>query len=464
MAEYSILQVPVRGIFRSLSMGVKLILICFLALFMTIPSFFVYGLVNERTNRAKEVANEIGSGVGGPQTFLGPTLAIPYSAPGSSPSAPLERGTYFVFPAEGNAAIKTATEERHRSLFRVPVFQADLVFDANFDLTGIPAALPKDATLNWERAEILVGVSDARGALADAVLTSDSGTVTLTPAKAIDSVVIGEQKQQQKLSLIGAQVSEAKPGNKFHVKSVLKFSGANRIAVLAYGKTTHLTAQGDWCTPGFDGGIPPATRNLNEQGYTATWTVPFIARNVRSEGAGNILASLDTTSLGISFVEVADPYQSVDRSLKYALLFLGMVFLSYFVFEATTRKSVHPAQYVLVGIAQLIFYLLLLSFAERIGFNYGFLIAGGATVSLLSVNAAWIFESRMQGVRAFAIFSLLYTMIYLLLTLEDNALLVGSVASFLVVAAAMYFTRTIDWWGSVSGASAAVPANQEGTR
>ena len=154
----------------------------------------------------------------------------------------------------------------------------------------------------------------------------------------------------------------------------------------------------------------------------------------------------------------------MERSLKYALLFLGMVFLSYFVFEATTRKSVHPAQYVLVGIAQLIFYLLLLSFAERIGFNYGFLIAGGATVSLLSVNAAWIFESRMQGVRAFAIFSLLYTMIYLLLTLEDNALLVGSVASFLVVAAAMYFTRTIDWWGSVSGASAAVPANQEGTR
>ncbi|NUQ27951.1 MAG: cell envelope integrity protein CreD [Acidobacteriaceae bacterium] len=463
MAEYSILQVPVRGIFRSLSMGVKLILVCLLALFMTIPSFFVYGLVNERTNRAKEVADEIGSGVGGPQTFLGPTLAIPYSAPGSSPSAPLERGTYFVFPAEGNAAIKTATEERHRSLFRVPVFQADLVFDANFDLTGIPAALPKDATLNWDGAEILVGVSDPRGALADAVLTSDSGTLTLTPAKAIDSVVIGEQKQQ-KLSLIGAQVNEAKPGNKFHVKSVLKFSGANRIAVLAYGKTTHLMAQGDWRTPGFDGGIPPATRNLNEQGYTASWTVPFIARNVRCEGAGNILASLDTTSLGISFVEVADPYQSVDRSLKYAILFLGMVFLSYFVFEATTRKSVHPAQYVLVGIAQLIFYLLLLSFAERIGFNYGFLIAGTATVGLLSINAAWIFESRMQGVRAFAIFSLLYTMIYLLLTLEDNALLVGSVASFLVVAAAMNITRTIDWWGSVSGASSSVPVNQEGTR
>jgi len=464
MAEYSILQVPVRGVFRSLSMGVKLILICFLALFMTIPSFFVYGLVNERTNRAKEVANEIGSGVGGPQTFLGPTLAIPYTAPGSSPSAPLERGTYFVFPADGNATVKTATEERHRSLFRVPVFQADLVFDANFDLSGIPSALPKDATLNWERAEILVGVSDVRGAQADAVVISETGTVTLTPAKTIDSVVIGEQKQQQKLSLIGAQLSEAKPGSKFHVRSVLKFSGANRIAVLAYGKTTHLTAQGAWRTPGFDGGIPPVTRNLNEQGYTATWSVPFIARNVRSEGAGNILASLETTSLGISFVEVADPYQSVERSLKYALLFLGMVFLSYFIFEATTRKSVHPAQYVLVGIAQLIFYLLLLSFAERIGFNYGFLIAGAATVGLLSVNAAWIFESRIQGVRAFAIFSLLYTMIYLLLTLEDNALLVGSVASFLVVAAAMYFTRTIDWSGSVSGASGSIPATQEGTR
>jgi inner membrane protein len=144
------------------------------------------------------------------------------------------------------------------------------------------------------------------------------------------------------------------------------------------------------------------------------------------------------------------------------LLFLGLVFLSYFIFEVTTGTRVHLAQYILVGIAQIIFYLLLLSFAERIGFEHGFMLAGAATVTLLAVNAGWIFSSRLQGARAFAIFTLLYTLIYLLLTLEDNALLVGAIASFLAVAIAMYFTRRIDWYSALPAAGPPVPASPVG--
>lgn len=132
------------------------------------------------------------------------------------------------------------------------------------------------------------------------------------------------------------------------------------------------------------------------------------------------MRGLDTTALGISFIEVADPYQSVSRSLKYVLLFLGLLFLSSFIFEVTTGKRVHPAQYILVGVAQLIFYLLLLSLAERIGFDYGFLLAGIATVALLSANAGWIFSNRREGVRALTIFGPLYVSIYLLLRSEDK--------------------------------------------
>jgi len=120
----------------------------------------------------------------------------------------------------------------------------------------------------------------------------------------------------------------------------------------------------------------------------------------------------------------------------------------------TTSKRVHPAQYVLVGVAQTIFYLLLLSLAERIGFDFGFLIAGGATVVLLSTNAGWIFASRVQAVRALAVFTVLYALIYMLLRLEDNALLVGAVASFAAVAVAMYLTRSIDWYGTLPDAAA----------
>ncbi|MGA7155662.1 MAG: cell envelope integrity protein CreD [Acidobacteriaceae bacterium] len=451
MNDFSLLQSGTKGFFRSLSMGVKLIMVCGLALLMTIPAFFVNGLVEDRTTREADVVREISSYVGGPQTFLGPTLAIPYSVPPQSPADSTRHGTYLVFPAQASAVVKTTTEERHRSLFRVPVFQANLTFDADFDLSGVPAAAPQGAELDWTHAEIIVGVSDPRGALADATLTTGMKTLTLVPAEIADNISIGgDQDPRIKLSFFGAGVGDlAKPDAAFHVRSALRFSGAERIAILCYGKTTHVTAQGDWRNPGFDGGILPVDRKITDQGFTAEWSVPFIARGVRAEGPSDLIKGLDATALGVSFVEVADPYQSVNRSLKYVLLFLGLIFLTYFVFEATTGKRVHPAQYILVGIAQLIFYLLLLSFAERIGFDYGFVLAGAATILLLSANAGWIFASKMQAIRAFVIFTILYTLIYLLLTLEDNALLVGAVASFLAVASAMYFTRRIDWYGSL---------------
>src|SRR4029077_19448119 len=268
--------------------------------------------------------------------------------------------------------------------------------------------------------------SDARGALADATLAMGGRTLVLVPAGIAEDVPAGDdQHKPARLTLLGAPAAEvARPNTQFHATAVLRFSGAQRIAVLAYGKTTRLTAEGDWASPGFDGGFLPVNRRVSSHGFNAEWSVPFIARGVRAEGQANSFAGLDATALGISFIEVADPYQSVNRSLKYALLFLGLVFLSYFVFEATTGKRVHLAQYVLVGVAQLIFYLLLLSVAERIGFDAGFLLAGAATVLLLSANAFWIFQSRVQCVRALACFSLLYGLIYLLLRLEDNALLV----------------------------------------
>jgi inner membrane protein len=449
VSDLSMLQSSLR--MNPRSMGVKLILVCGLALLMTIPALFVGALVEDRTERAADVIREISSHVGGQQIFLGPTLVIPYNMPPQFPADHAKQGMYMVFPARATATIKTSTEERRRSLFKVPVFQAELKLDAAFDLTGVPAAAPQGAELDWSRAEIIVGVSDARGALADAILTTDGKTSTLVPAENITTISIGrDQSEHIKLTLFGTGVEGlAKPNAQFNVTSALRFSGAQRIAVLAYGKTTHLSVQGDWPSPGFDGGFLPVSRTVSSNGFTAEWSVPFIARGVRAEGEGDTITGLDATALGVSFVEVADPYQSVNRSLKYALLFLGLLFLSYFEFEVTTGKRVHPAQYVLVGIAQIIFYLLLLSIAERVGFDAGFLLAGAATVALLSANAAWVFSSRMQGVRALAIFSLLYALIYLLLRLEDNALLVGAITSFLAVAAAMYFTRSIDWYGSL---------------
>ncbi len=150
-------------------------------------------------------------------------------------------------------------------------------------------------------------------------------------------------------------------------------------------------------------------------------------------------------------VRLADSYRSTRRSVHYITLFLGLVFLTYFLFEAHTGKRVHAAQYALVGVAQTVFYLLLLSFAEHLGFDWSFLIAGGSTIALLSINAEWVFLSRKLAVRAFVVFTLLYAFIYVLLRVEAYALLVGAIASFVAVAAAMYATRKVDWYRSDMG-------------
>jgi inner membrane protein len=451
MSELSNVQGFLQARFKTLAMGMKLMIVCGLALLMCIPAFFVGGLVDERTGRAAEVTREVSGDVGGEQTFLGPTLAIPYTVPAHDPRERGTRYTYLVFPTQARAEVKTATEERHRSLFKVPVFQADLKLDADFDLSGVPANAPEGAVFDWDRAEMVAGVSDPRGAVADATLTANGKTITMAPAQTSGTMTFGtDQGQTVRLVLLGASAAGlAKPDAQFSVSSALKFSGAQRLAVLAYGKTTHLKATGDWPSPGFDGGFLPVSRSVAASGFNAEWTVPFIARGVRAEGESESITGLEATALGISFVEVADPYQSVNRSIKYLPLFLGLVFLTYFLFEATTRKRVHAAQYLLVGVAQIIFYPLLLSLAERIGFDWGFLIARSATVMLLAVNAKWVFASRAQGMRALGIFAPLYALIYALLRLEDNALLVGAVASFLAVAAVMYFTRRIDWYGAL---------------
>ena len=157
-------------------------------------------------------------------------------------------------------------------------------------------------------------------------------------------------------------------------------------------------------------------------------------------------------------IRLADSYRSIRRSLHYITLFLGLVFLTYFLFEVLTGKSVHPAQYALVGIAQTIFYLLLLSLAEHLGFDLSFLIAGACTVALFAVNTEWVFRSRKLAARSLAAFTGLYAFIYVLLRVEAYALLLGAVVSFAAVAAAMYITRNVDWYGSGTPSPHLTPA------
>lgn len=443
MSSIADLKFPAR------SMGVKLIVVCFLAVVMTIPALFVWSLIDDRSHRADEVIAEVSAMVGGQQTFLGPVLAVPYVIPAGAVKSETH-GVYVIFPDRAEAVVATRSEVRHRSLFRVPVYHSDIDFAASFDLTRTPSGAPANAVFDWGRAEFLVGAGDTRGAQNDITLTAGGRNVTLAPATVMPGTSVNLQPGgETHLVFFGTPAGQTPgPNARFDVTASLKFTGAQRLTILASGKTTDVAMKGDWPHPSFNGGFLPTTQSVSDQGFSATWKVASIARGVPAEGSAGIIGQLGRTAMGVSFVELADPYQSVTRSLKYAVLFVGLVFLSYFLFEVASGKRVHPAQYILIGVAQLVFYLLLLSIAERIGFDLGFLTAATATVALISAYAGWVFASRRYGLRALAAFTSLYALIYLLLRLEDDALLVGALASFAAIATVMYFTRHMDWYSA----------------
>lgn len=446
MENISQLSLPIRLSTRSL--GVKLMVVGILALLMTIPALFVNGLVQDRSARASEVARSVGGVSGGQQTFLGPVLAVPYTRSESGKEKPVDQGVYVIFPAQGEADVVTKSEIRHRSLFRVTVYSATIAFKASFDLADSGINLPINTALDWTRAELITGASDSRGALADATMTSEGVTRSMGVSALLNHVQLNaSDRPELGLKAFGLRAGNAVGrGAKFEIRANLRFSGSERLTVLPFGRTSSIKIRGDWPNPSFNGGFLPVSQSVTPTGFQANWSIPSIARGVSAEGPIELVANLVPLGPAVSLVSLVDPYQSVSRSLKYALLFFCLVFGAFFTFEATTGKRVHPAQYVLVGVAQVIFYLLLLSIAERIGFGAAFAIAATCTVILIATDASWIFESRRQGVRAFVFFSLVYGLIYVLLTLEDEALLIGSIASFLAIAAIMYFTRSLNWY------------------
>jgi inner membrane protein len=354
-------------------------------------------------------------------------------------------------------------------LFRVRTYTADVQFTGAFDLTGEPKAAPEGATIDWSKTVLLVGVTDPRGAAAPAEVRVGDRTIPLEPGSAYADVLPGPGAMPMDTSPYGtrpvaapgpsqwlvAQLGNPAATPRFDVRTTLKFTGVESISLIAFARDTKLNIKGDWRHVGYFGAFPrqgddEATAAQGDT-FEGEWNVPFIARNLAESGDAATLGNLSALNAQVRLVDPANPYQSVTRALKYALMFLGVVFLAYFLMEATSDRRVHPAQYILVGLAQLIFYLLLLSIAERIGFDLAFLIAAAATVTLIGGYAGAVFNSRRRGFIAFGAFALLYALIYMLMRLEDYALLAGSIAAFVAIAATMWFTRNLDWYGLVRG-------------
>jgi len=236
----------------------------------------------------------------------------------------------------------------------------------------------------------------------------------------------------------------------FSVATRLELTGAQRFSIAAFAQDTTATIRGDRRDVRAEGWFQSSeSLQTTDQGFAVSWRVPFVARGVEKAADLNSfnLGLASGRDMAVSFVSSDDIYRGVARAVAYGIMFIGIVFLATLIFEAVSGRKAHPAQYVLVGLAQCVFYLLLLSITEMIGFTPAFVIAAAATVALLSYYAATSFRSAAVGLRALAGLSGLYLAMYVLMTLEDFALLAGSIVAFLVIAATMIATRRIDWYG-----------------
>lgn len=437
------------------SAGLKLLLVCGLALLMAIPALFVFGVVQDRSSGASHALSEVSQKVGGPQSVLGPVLALPYTrTPNPQKPDMMVHGVAIAYAEEGHVTSDVAVEERARGIYLIPVFTADMAFTARFDPDALRGALPRDASPVWSDARIYFGVSDNRG-IGETRLRVNNASVAVEPAPYTHRGDGGYQPiPASGVTLAagdwaGLQTAEAP----FEVELALRLTGAQRLAVGPFAKSTTMSLASDWDSPSFTGGILPAAHNVSEEGiegFTANWSVPYLARNIPGSGALLNLSDVtawDQRDMAVRFMREANPYQSVQRALKYAAMFVGFVFLAYFLFEIASGLRAHPAQYVLVGLAQAIFYLLLLALSERIGFDGAFLVAAMMTVALTAAYAASVFRSLAYGLRAFAVLSGIYALIFVLMRAEDHALLAGAFASFAAIALTMWMTRNIDWYG-----------------
>lgn len=436
------------------SAGLKLLLVCALALVMTIPALLVHNIVYERSAGFEQAVREVSESAGGPQTVLGPVLTVPYAfAPNPNKPDDLSYGIAVAYAETGTATTRVAVEEKRRGIHTVPVYLAEIEMQAEFSPSALRAAIPQGAEPVWRDARLFVGVSDTRG-IKDAIgVTVDGRPVTLGPVSNFRTgdgyTIVPDAAVTLAAGQIDTLASLERP---LAVSVNLTLSGAQRLAFGPFAKDTSLSMVSNWPSPSFTGGVLPGSHNVgdSEDGFEASWRVPYLARGI--EGAGQNLALGAVTArnfrdMGVVFIKEASPYQSVERALKYAAMFIGFVFLAYFLFEVTSRVRAHPAQYILVGLAQAIFYMLLLAFAERIGFDLAFAIAAVMTVGLTSLYATTVFKSRQYGLRALGILTGIYSLIYVLMRAESQALLAGALASFAAIALTMYMTRNIEWYG-----------------
>jgi inner membrane protein len=450
----------------SRSPGGKLLLCVLLGALLAIPLFAVYLLVWDRQNQADTARNAIVSGWGAPQRLAGPVLVIPYQA--QSTQVLTENGRAItravsvereltLAPDQVELDTAISPERRRKSIYEAVIYtaradgQARYSLPADLERTGVIAA-----QLQLARAELRFGLSDPRGlAGAPPAVVFAGRRAVLRPGRGTN-----ETGGAGFVAPVDASTLARGP-----VAASFRFAfrGNASLGLVPQAGDTRWKVTGAWPTPGYSGGFLPVARRSDRDGFAAEWRVGNLAlgRSLASTGdpapgtveagqrrPGAVAMPAGDFEARVDLVAPVDLYAQVNRSVKYGFLFIGFTFAAFLLFDVIGGVRVAMPEYLLVGIALILFFVMLLAFAEVIGFAPAYLLASAAVIGLLAAYSAAILRSWRRGGIVAGLLSGLYAVLYVLLSLEAFSLVIGSVLLFLALAGVMYVTRRLDWSGA----------------
>ncbi|MDH0301351.1 MULTISPECIES: cell envelope integrity protein CreD [unclassified Pseudomonas] len=432
------------------TLGFKLGLIVVLILLLLIPLLMIGGLIDERQNLRDDVLRDIAQSSSFDQQLSGPLLVVPYrkyerrwiDKDGKSvqQTSTLSGNLYFL-PETFDADIAVDTELRSRGIYQARLFHAKSRISGRFKLPE-RWGIDKDYDdYRFDKPFLVVGVSDIRGIENGLELTFDEQRLPFEAGTGLDWLRGGVHVALPQL--------DGQRAREFGYAFDLALQGTGQLHVLPVGRSSTVDMRANWPHPSFIGSYLPSRRAIDEKGFSAHWQTSFFATNLedalRQCVSTQQCADFTGPTFGVSFIDPVDQYLKSERAIKYALLFIALTFAGFFLFEVLKNLSVHPVQYILVGVALAFFYLLLLSLSEHLGFALAYGLSASACVLLIGFYLAHVLRSLGRGVGFAAGLAALYALLYGLLSAEDYALLMGSLLCFGLLGVFMVLTRRLDW-------------------
>jgi inner membrane protein len=433
----------------------KFFLVAFLILLLLVPLVLVFGLVHEREGRARQVQGEVARVWGAAQQVSGPFLVVPYTVrvetvQGDKRIEQMQERRAVFLPEQLDVQAHAASKVLYRSIYEVAVYTARATLEGRFLVPDMAEIASDVVSVRWSDATFALGLSDVSG-LKEAAVLRINGQRDVPFAPSLGIPTVNQSGIHVKLTAAGDQVLAApdQPAKAFTFKLELAFGGSTSLDIAPVARETRMTMTSDWPHPSFSGAFLPIERTVRADGFTAAWRVPHLARSVPNAWS-LATAGVDRFrpyQFGVQLYQPVDFYNLVSRAAKYAVLFLSLAFMAVFVLELVAGRPMHPVQYLFTGLAMVFFYVLLLSFAEHIGFGPAYFLAAAACGSMLATYVGMALRSRSRGLMMLAVFGALYALLYLILKLEDYALLAGALLGFAALTAVMFATLRIDWSG-----------------